>query len=175
MTEDDEESFREFALAAMPQLRRVAVAQVRDGHRADDIVQATLEKLYVDWRRIHRQARDPFAYARRVLVNTLISDSRRLWWRREVSTTDAGEGVSVEDATGRVDLRADLGVALDALPPRQRLTVVLRFVEDQSVAQTAALMGCSEGTVKSATNAARSTLRELLGEPAATSTKGWDA
>ena len=47
MTEDDEESFREFALAALPQLRRVAVAQVRDGHRADDRVQMTLEKLYV--------------------------------------------------------------------------------------------------------------------------------
>ncbi|HIZ97727.1 MAG TPA: SigE family RNA polymerase sigma factor [Candidatus Janibacter merdipullorum] len=174
MTEDDEESFREFALAALPQLRRVAVAQVRDGHRADDLVQMTLEKLYVDWRRINRQARDPFAYARRVLVNTLVSDSRRLRWHREVSVTDAGESARVEDATGQVDLRTDLGAALDALPPRQRLTVVLRFVEDLSVTQTAALMGCSEGTVKSATNAARGTLRELLGEPV-TTMKGWDA
>ena len=51
---------------------------------------------------------------------------------------------------------------------------MLRFVEDLSVTQTAALMGCSEGTVKSATNAARGTLRELLGEPV-TTMKGWDA
>lgn len=95
MTEDDDERFRAFAEAVLPQLRRVAVAQVRDGHRADDLVQATLEKIYVDWRRIHRQARDPFAYARRVLVNTLISDSRRHRWHREVSTSDAGHHVGV--------------------------------------------------------------------------------
>jgi len=172
--EDDEERFRAFAQVALPQLRRVAVAQVRDGHRADDLVQSTLEKLYVDWRRIHRQARDPFAYARRVLVNTLISDSRRHRWHREVSTADAGDRVRVEDSTSLVDLRTDLGAALDELPPRQRLTVVLRFIEDLSVAQTATLMGCSEGTVKSATNAARSTLRTLLAESTTTSTKGRD-
>lgn len=53
--------------------------------------------------------------------------------------------------------------------------MVLRFVEDFSVAQIATLMGCSEGTVKSATNAARSALRDLLTGSTATSTKGWDA
>ena len=59
----------------------------------------------------------------------------------------------------------DLRAALARLPKRQRATLLLRFWLDESVAQTADALGCSEGTVKSQTARALSTLRRLLEDP----------
>jgi RNA polymerase sigma-70 factor (sigma-E family) len=160
-----EEEFREFAVVAMPRLRRLAHAACRDPHRADDLVQATLEKLYVVWPRIHG-VESPFAYARTVLVRTLISEQRRHWWRREVSMADATLAHLAEpvlgDAGGEADSRLDLAAAMAALPPRQRLAVMLRHLEDLSVREVAQAMGCSEGTVKSTTSAGLAALRMSL-------------
>src|SRR5690349_14174990 len=84
-----EAEFRVFAAAAMPRLRRLALATSRDPHRADDLVQTTLEKMYAAWPRVHG-VEDPHAYSRTVLVRSLISEQRRHWWSRERSVEDAG-------------------------------------------------------------------------------------
>ena len=154
-----EEQFREFAGVAIPRLRRMAVALCRDPHRADDLVQTTLEKMYGSWPRVH-EMEDPHAYARTVLVRALISEQRRHWWTREHSTADAGERevAAVEHLDDRLDLRAALG----SLPPRQRMAVVLRHLEDLPVGEVAVLMGCSEGTVKSTTSDGLRALRAML-------------
>lgn len=86
-----EEEFRQFAERAIPRLRRMAVALCRDPHRADDLVQTTLEKMYGAWPRVHG-VEDPLAYARTVLVRALISEQRRHWWTRERSTPMPGSG-----------------------------------------------------------------------------------
>ena len=169
-----EDEFREFAAAAMPRLRRLAHASCRDPHRADDLVQATLEKMYAAWPRVHDVA-SPHAYARTVLVRTLISEQRRHWWSREVSTEDAALDDLMGTAAGGERLsddRIDVAAALSSLPPRQRLAVVLRHLEDLPVAEVAQLMGCSEGTVKSTTSeglrALRAALETVAGEQEAT-------
>lgn len=160
-----EEEFREFAAAAMPRLRRFAHAACHDPHRADDLVQATLEKMYAAWPRVHG-LESPFAYARTVLVRVLVSEQRRHWWSREVSTADATRAHHAEPVTGRggaeADSRLDLVAALAALPSRQRLAVVLRHLEDLPVAEVARVMGCSEGTVKSTTSDGLAALRRSL-------------
>lgn len=94
---------------------------------------------------------------RRVLVRENISRWRRRRWR-EVPGHDAPEPGAVDDPTGRLDLRR----ALLALAPRQRAIVVLRFLEDRSVAETAAALGVTEGTVKSQTRDALARLRAVL-------------
>ena len=161
MGTDLEEEFRAFATAAIPRLRRVALATCRDPHRADDLVQTTLEKLYAVWPRVHG-VDDPLAYARTTLVRSLVSEQRRHWWQRERSTADAGHHVVAAAQTERVEQRLDLHVALSALPERQRMAVVLRHLEDLSVAEVARLMGCSEGTVKSTTSDGLRALRSSL-------------
>jgi RNA polymerase sigma-70 factor (sigma-E family) len=161
MSKQDEEAFRAFAWAQRATLRRTAYLLCGDWHQADDLVQTTLVKLYVAWRRIHKGAH-PQAYTRRILTRCYL-DERRRPWRREAPSEELVEHAApVVPSEDLLDLRA----ALDVLPPRQRATIVLRFWADASVAETADVLDCSEGTVKSQTARALATLRERLADPA---------
>ncbi|MBV9292784.1 MAG: SigE family RNA polymerase sigma factor [Frankiales bacterium] len=157
----DEGAFRAFAIARRPALRRSAYLLCGDWHRADDLVQTTLVKLYVAWTRVQGGG-PPDAYVQRILVRCFL-DERRRPWRRESPV----EFVDLDAAAERpADDMLDLRSALTRLPRRQRATLLLRFWLDMSVAQTADALGCSEGTVKSQTARALTTLRDLLGDPA---------
>jgi RNA polymerase sigma-70 factor (sigma-E family) len=149
--------FDAFAAGAMPRLRRLAYSWCGDWHQADDLVQAALERVYASWRRV-RRSDDAFAYTRTTMVRLLISQRRRPAFRREVLAGEVPERVTAESDVAQ---RRDLVALLKALPPRQRLVVVLRFVEDLSVAEVAELMRISEGTVKSQSSAALASLRAM--------------
>jgi RNA polymerase sigma-70 factor (sigma-E family) len=159
MSAADEDAFRGFALSRRPALRRTAYLLCGDWHQADDLVQSALVKLYVAWPRVRAEG-PPDAYVHRILVRCFL-DERRRPWRRE-SPVD-----TVEDNRGTLDdeEQVDLRSALDRLPRRQRATVLMRFWLDMSVAQTADALGCSEGTVKSQTARAVTSLRDLLADP----------
>src|ERR1051325_2181271 len=123
-------------------MRRTAYLLCGDWHRAEDIVQNALIKLYVAWSRVRKDSVD--AYARKVLVRTAIDEGRRGWFQRE-RTVDVVPEPSVTDDSADFDQR----LALDALPPGQRAVVVLRYWEDLSITETARVLGRTEGTVKS--------------------------
>lgn len=130
-----------------------------DGHRAEDVVQHALTKLYAAWARVSR-ADSVDAYARRSVVNAHLDDARRPWRRERSSEPDdldrpAPAGVSVEDADA-------LWAALRGLAPGQRRVVVLRHYLGLSVDETAADLGISPGTVKSQTADALALLRAAL-------------
>jgi len=161
MSSADEGAFRAFAFTRRPYLRRTAFLLCGDWHQADDLVQTALVKLYVAWPRIRANAA-PDAYAQRTLMRCFLDDRRRPW-RRESPVEDIGLGAAAVRAE---DDLLDLGSALAHLPRRQRATLLARFWLDLSVAQTAEALDCSEGTVKSQTARALTTLRELLGSPA---------
>ncbi|MFF2045624.1 SigE family RNA polymerase sigma factor [Kitasatospora sp. NPDC058170] len=159
-----DEEFTEYVASRSGWLRKVAYLLCGDWHRADDLVQESVTKLYVNWPRAGR-VENVDGYARKVLVNTFLAEQRSPWWRR---TTRTGiepdtEGVSVD-----LDASLDLRQALAALPPRQRATVVLRYYCDLTVDQAADALGCSSGNVKSQTSRGLETLRTtLLVRPAA--------
>jgi len=159
--------FSEYVAARRRALRRTAYLLCGDGHRAEDLVQTTLMKVYVAWPRIRKDGRID-AYARRVMVNAHVDETRRPW-RREQSVDGEGleafEGLrhdgGVGTSTGSLTVAEDrdlLVVALTALPPRQRAAVVLRHYWGLSVEETAADLGVTPGTVKSQTSHA---LRKL--------------
>jgi RNA polymerase sigma-70 factor (sigma-E family) len=150
--------FCEYFDARVLLLRRTAYLLCGDWHRAEDLVQTTLVKLYVAWPRLSRGS-SVDAYARQVLVRTAIDEARR-WFRR--SETAVWELPDVAAAQPRSDDVLDVRRALAALPPGQRAVLVLRFWEDLPVEETASLLGCSEGTVKSQTSRGLATLRRLL-------------
>jgi RNA polymerase sigma-70 factor (sigma-E family) len=155
-----DEEFTAFVAGRREHLRRLAYALSGDWHRADDLVQTALVRLYGHWPRVHRGGYEE-AYVRRIVVRASIDESRRPW-RRERSTADLPErpaptGTTTEDRSALLD-------ALRALPPMQRRTVVLRHWLGLSVAETAADLGISEGTVKSHTSRALTALEAALAE-----------
>jgi RNA polymerase sigma-70 factor (sigma-E family) len=154
--------FTEYVTARSAWLRKVAYLLCGDWHRADDLVQTAITRLYANWPRAARAA-NLDGYARRTLVNTFLAEQRTSWWRR---VDLRGIDHDPPPAAGPdLDAGLDLQVALDRLPARQRATVVLRYFGDLPVAETARALRCSEGTVKSQTAKAVETLRELLAEP----------
>ncbi|MDT8909997.1 SigE family RNA polymerase sigma factor [Amycolatopsis sp. PS_44_ISF1] len=140
-------------------LRATAHLLCGDWHRAEDLTQAALLKLYLAWPRLSRHdALD--AYARKVVLRTFLAENRRSRWKRERLTGEPPEVPAVDAATEHDQLvRRALGV----LAPRQRAVLVLRYFEDLSVEETAAALGCSTGTVKSQASRGLSTLRQRLG------------
>jgi RNA polymerase sigma-70 factor (sigma-E family) len=155
------EDFRSYVAARSPALMRTAYALTGNRADAEDLLQTALAKTCLSWTRIReREAVD--GYVRRVMVNTQTS-----WWRRrkvdERPTGELPERPSGRDAMADADLHEALWSALAELPRRQRAMVVLRYYEDLSEADTAAVMGVSVGTVKSATSRALAKLRDTSG------------
>ena len=167
--------FEGYAAARAPALRRTAYLLCGDWHRAEDLTQSALVKLYVAWRRAAR-ADNVDAYARKVLLRCWLDEGRRGGRQREVPMADLfgpAEG-AVAAPDEQVGLRDALLDALRRMPDRQRACVVLRFWEDLSVAQTAALLDISEGTVKSQTSRGLAALRVLAGDLAPAGPEGGD-
>jgi RNA polymerase sigma-70 factor (sigma-E family) len=157
----DTSAYSEFVEHRSHALLRTAYLLVGDHQLAEDLLQEALIKTFIAWPRL----RDPSkvdAYARRTIVTTAISwRRRRSFHERPVDVLpDAASGADEVEglATHRV-----LVAHLRDLPPRQRAAVVLRFYEDLSVAQTAEMMGCSVGAVKSHVSVAVGKLRERMG------------
>jgi RNA polymerase sigma-70 factor (sigma-E family) len=154
---DDE--FTRFVTARLGPLRRVAYLLCQDWQRADDLVQTAITRLYLRWDRA-RTMEHPDAYARTILVREFLGEQRSGWGRRVLL------GVALPDTAGPAhdsDAALDMRAALANLPPRQRATIVLRYYCDLNVDQTAQLLNCSPGTVKSQTAKALDLLRARLG------------
>jgi RNA polymerase sigma-70 factor (sigma-E family) len=155
-----DEQFRAYVLANRGQLLRTAIFLASgDRFAAEDLVQTALMRLYVAWPRVRAETID--AYARKSLLNALIDDRRRAFSRHERAHAQVPE-VAVADQPG-TDTETTAFAALAALPPRMRAAVVLRHLDQLSVAETADALNCSEGTVKSQTARALAQLRATLG------------
>jgi RNA polymerase sigma-70 factor (sigma-E family) len=154
-----EADFRQFVDARYADLLRLAYALTGSAHDAEDLVQGALVKVMRRWKRVE----DPMAYLRRVMINQRASGWRRL--RRREIVTAAPPDRPVTDAADGVADRQTVLSALGRLPPRMRAAVALRYVADLSEADTAAVLGCSVGTVKSQTSKGLARLRDAL-EPA---------
>ena len=153
------EEFREFARDRAWPLQQAAYLLCGDWHSAQDVVQETLIKAYRHWPRV-RRAGNPDAYVRGILLNEV----RDRWRRPERAVPVAGFTAepAVPDASDDIARRDRLLQALLELPLQQRATVVLRYLEDMTQVETAKLLGCSEGTVKSQSSRALATLRTFL-------------
>lgn len=155
----DEVTFDAFVSRQQASLRRFALTLTGDQATADDLVQATLVKIFLAWPRL--SGRDSLGgYARTTMSRTYISWWRR-WGRREVPHADLPE-VGFLPAESTRDDR--LWRAIAGLGRRQRAVIVLRYYEDLDLAAIAATLDVSIGTVKSQLSRARQHLRAALAE-----------
>ena len=153
---DDE--YVAYVSARLPALKRLAFLLCGDEHRADDLVQESVTKLYLSWRSA-RDADNLDRYVRAIVVRTHIDETRRPWFRVRLFGTMPEQHVSesrdIESATA-------LRTALSGLPAGQRAVLVLRFLCDVSVNEVGEMLGCSPGTVKSQTSHGLAKLRQVL-------------
>ena len=157
------EEFSVFARDRTQALLRSAYLLTGDQHLAEDLVQASLARTYLAWRRLEDPA-NAEAYTRKVMYRLQIS-----WWRRR----KLRESITAElpeprrdgtDPTDVADVRIVLRAALLKLPPRQRAVLVLRFLEDRTGAEAAELLDVTIGTVKSQTAKGLARLRAIAPE-----------
>ncbi len=148
-----EQEFEEFALARTPQLYRSAWLLCGDRHQAEDLVQETLAKVYVRWRRpLSARIDNPAAYAQTTLTRTFLSAKRRRSSTELPCADQFWADLSdspVTDHTAASDVRIALWDALAELAPADRVVLVLRYLEDLSVDEVAGRMGTSSGAVRS--------------------------
>jgi RNA polymerase sigma-70 factor (sigma-E family) len=149
--------FRDFVAARSAALVRSAWLLTGDNAAAQDLVQTALAKTWTRWPRLERKDA-PEAYVRRVMVSTFLSWRRRRSYG-ELVVASLPEASSGCDMFAEADLRHAVSAALAVLPSRQRAVVVLRFFDDLTEAQTAVVLGCSVGTVKSQNAKALAKLR----------------
>lgn len=154
---DRDTEFTAYMQARRTSLMRTAYLLAGDHATAEDLVQTALAKLYLSWDKV-RERDSLDGYVRRILVNENSSLWRRAFKRSEVSSQALPErGVSDEYDDG---VSAQLWAFVQTLPRRQRAVVVLRYYEQLTEAETADVLGCSVGTVKSQASRALAALRE---------------
>jgi RNA polymerase sigma-70 factor (sigma-E family) len=160
---DPDVEFTTFVRARTGALLRTAYLLTGDRHLAEDLVQDALARTH---RARHRLTADGHleAYTRTAMYHLHV----RWWQRRKGHELLPGELFEPRDPDGdhaaRISLRLSLHKALAELSRRQRLVLVLRYFEDKSERETAELMSCSVGTVKSLASRALARLRELAPE-----------
>jgi RNA polymerase sigma-70 factor (sigma-E family) len=150
------EDFEAWVHARSGALARTAYLLTGDVHLAEDLVQDTLARVADHWRRVGHQ---PDAYSRRVMHNLAIDRWRRRSVRPPEVVTDRHPELGHDGPD--VERRMVLRDALARLTPKQRAVLSLRFYEDLTEVQAAAVLGISVSTVKSQTRAALSSLRRL--------------
>jgi RNA polymerase sigma-70 factor (sigma-E family) len=152
---------RDFVRLRYLDLLRTAYLLTGSWQNAEDLVQTVLLKAMRNWSRID----EPMAYLRRAMVNQRATLWNRIR-RQPVPMADLPDHPVGRDLAESVAQRDELIRALAALPPRMRAVLVLRYWEDLSEADTAGIMGCSVGTVKSQASRGLAQLRSvLLGSP----------
>ncbi|WP_109509956.1 SigE family RNA polymerase sigma factor [Nocardioides speluncae] len=152
-----EATYCEFFVSRERPFMRTAYAILGSWAQAEDETQQTFSTLYVYWPRIRDGGHD--AYARRVLVNRCLSNLRK---RRHETLTDEVPDQPVTEVTDLAD-SLDLRRAMQALKPRDRVLITLRYLDDLPVAAVAEILRVPEGTVKSQTSRAVARLRRDLG------------
>jgi RNA polymerase sigma-70 factor (sigma-E family) len=146
-----EVTFDEFVAARSRALLRTAYLLTHDHALAEDLLQTSLAKAWFAWKRIDGA---PEPYVRKILVNTYAS-----WWRRKWNGEQPSAVLPEQPTSEGGSETTDLWTAMERLPRRMRAVVVLRYFEDLTEAQTADVLGCSVGTVKSQASKALAKLR----------------
>lgn len=154
-------AFEDYVRDRYAGLLRAAYAISRDAHAAEDLLHAALVRVAGSWHTLREPAAAD-AYVRRAMINQQASWLRRPAVRAERPVPEVPEPRRPsEDRHGFPLTGAEVWALVCSLPPGQRAAVALRFYEELSEAETAAVLGCSVGTVKSSTSRGLAALRRL--------------
>jgi RNA polymerase sigma-70 factor (sigma-E family) len=155
-------TYEEFVHSRLQSLLRYAVMLTGDTHTAQDLVQETMIRVQVKWRRVVRADR-PERYVQRMLTNAYIDLRRGSWLRRVTLFAEPAEPRDRDvDHAEHNAARDEMWARLAKLPRRQRAALVLRYYEGLPDAEIADVLGCAVGTVRAHISRALSTLRAQM-------------
>jgi RNA polymerase sigma factor (sigma-70 family) len=154
----DPSDFDEFVRSRAVALGRLCWALTGDRGMGEDLAQATLERLWRRWPKVSA-AGDPWAYTCRIAATTNASWRRRRWWHSEVTAPDEYLERLTPPGESLQDFNVDAWLSL--LTVEQRRVIVLRFLMDMTVEQTADILRSPPGTIKSHTSRALRRIRSL--------------
>lgn len=154
MTDD---GFRQFVEVRYGELLRTAYLLTGTQHAAEDLLQTSLLKLMSKWKDLD----EPMAYLYRIMVNQRTSLWRQIGSREMLTDVLPAHSIT-PDTTDNIVQRDELLTALDRLPAKTRSVLVLRYWLDVSEADTAEMLGCSVGSVKSQASRGLAKLRDVL-------------
>ncbi|WP_144123244.1 SigE family RNA polymerase sigma factor [Catellatospora sichuanensis] len=153
-------TYEEFVNSRLGALARYAVMLTGDQHMAQDLVQETMVRVQLNWRRVAR-AEAPERYVKRMMINQYVDWRRGSWLRRVFLRPDADAAVAVPvDHAQRTADRDLIWSVLATLPRQQRAALVLRYYEDLPDAEIADMLGCTVGTARGYISKALTRLRE---------------
>lgn len=152
------DGFAEFVRDRSRELLRAAWLLTGDWASAEDLVQVALSSAWPRWRALDA----PHAYVHKIMLTSYLR-ARRRRWGGEIPVGQLPDELATADDYAAAELRGDVARALSVLPARQRAVIVLRFFADLSEAETARVLGCSVGSVKTHASRALSTLRGTPG------------
>lgn len=142
----ESQSFEQFVRGRGPALLRFATVLAGDRGTGEDVLQEVLTRAMRRWPHI-RALDSPGGYVRRMIVNEYLSWRRK--WARLIPSALVLDDRETPDHADRHAERDALSHRLDALPPKQRAVLVLRYYEDLPDREIAAVLGCPVGTVRS--------------------------
>ncbi len=153
MDREQEAEFDEFFASTYPAIVRGAALVVGDQEVARELAQDAFVKALLHWRRV-RTYEHPQAWVRKVVFRMALRAKGR----------EGRRGVMTEPQV--VDVTADLDLArvLGQLPPMQRAAIALHYLDDLSVEDVAATLGCAPSTARVHLHRGRERLAELLDE-----------
>ncbi|GAA2350660.1 RNA polymerase subunit sigma-24 [Catellatospora methionotrophica] len=153
-------TYEEFVNSRLGALARYAVMLTGDQHTAQDLVQETMVRVQLNWRRVAR-ADVPERYVKRMMINQYTDWRRGSWLRRVFLRPDADQAVAVPvDHAQRTADRDQIWSVLATLPRQQRAALVLRYYEDLPDVEIAEMLGCTVGTARGYISKALTRLRE---------------
>ena len=161
MLAKDEDDFTDFVAASSARLLRTAYLVTGDPQQAQDLLQIALERTYRRWGRV-RRSQLPEAYVRRMIVNAATDAWRAARGRQTVVLDETHAPPRPDAAVSDLITRQALFACVRELPVGQRAVLVLRYFDDLTEAETARVLGCSVGTIKSQHARAIARLRQLL-------------
>jgi len=107
-----------------------------------------------------------FTIATRITIDRIRKNNRRPALQLlETDAPDPAAASAPDEATAQSELRQTVQSAVESLPPKQRAALVLSYYQGHTYAETAEIMGCSLGTVKTHTSRALKKLATLLPHP----------
>ena len=160
---DDTGAYEELVRRHREAVYRVVYAVVGNHDQAEDVMQEAFLHAYQTIRRF--DSRRPFApWLKRIGVNCAISALRRQGRMARAANRDVALSYEAnpEECAIANDLQAAVSQAVSKLPAKQRTAIMLFSLAEMDLAETAAMMGCTVGTVKTHLYRARQKLKALL-------------